>query len=162
MKKYVLTLIILFTPLLYSQSSVNAGTGAAIDIGAGSDISAGSRSGKFTGNGTFNGSPLTVDQIKLTTNPAQFSLSQNYPNPFNPTTTIQYVIPKAEHVTLKVYDEVGRKVATLVDELQQPGSYSIQFYSRQPTTDRRLASGVYLYRLTAGNFTEAKKLVLLK
>jgi len=59
--------------------------------------------------------------------PINFALEQNYPNPINPTSTIQYAIPKAEHVTLKVYDVLGREVATLVDKQQQAGSYSIKY-----------------------------------
>ncbi len=94
--------------------------------------------------------------------PTEFSLGQNYPNPFNPATTIKYSIPKAEHVTLKVYDELGRKVATLVDENKAAGSYSVQFSIQQTTNNRQLSSGIYFYRITAGSYSEVKKLLLLK
>ena len=88
--------------------------------------------------------------------PGEFMLNQNYPNPFNPTTTIQYAIPKSEHVTLKVYDEIGREVASLVDENKEAGRYNITF------NGSNLASGIYFYRLQAGKFSSIKKLILLK
>jgi hypothetical protein len=85
-----------------------------------------------------------------------FLLGQNYPNPFNPTTVIKYQLPKSRHVTLKVYDIIGKEVAVLVDEQKNAGSYQVTL------NDFRLASGVYLYQLKAGNFVETKKLILLK
>jgi Secretion system C-terminal sorting domain len=88
--------------------------------------------------------------------PAEFSLKQNYPNPFNPTTSIRYSIPRAEHVTLKIYDVLGKEAASLVDENKEAGSYNITFNASG------LASGIYYYRITAGEFTEVKKLMLLK
>lgn len=88
--------------------------------------------------------------------PLSFSLRQNYPNPFNPSTVIQYQLPKAVAVSLKVYNILGQEVAKLVDEFQQPGDYKITW------TPNNLASGVYFYRLQAGGFVETKKLVLLR
>ena len=88
--------------------------------------------------------------------PAQFRLDQNYPNPFNPSTTINYSLPKTGHVTLKVYDVLGKEVATLVNEEESSGNYHIQFNAN------KLASGVYFYRLSAGNSVTTKKLVLMK
>ena len=85
-----------------------------------------------------------------------FKLSQNYPNPFNPTTTIQYEIPNSGMVTLKVYDILGREVSTLVSQYENSGSYNVNFNAIN------LASGVYFYRLQAGNFIQTKKMVLLK
>ena len=90
--------------------------------------------------------------------PINFSLSQNYPNPFNPATTIRYNIPTAIHVTLKVYDILGNAVQTLVNKEQQPGSYNVLFAAGS----RRLASGVYFYRLQAGSFVNTKKMILLQ
>ncbi len=87
---------------------------------------------------------------------SSFELLQNYPNPFNPTTTISYELPTNSIVTLKVYDILGREVATLVDGTQSPGEYSIKF------DGSRFASGVYFYRLSAGNYTSIKKAVLMK
>ena len=88
--------------------------------------------------------------------PLNISLYQNYPNPFNPTTTINYEIPKSGLVTIKVFDELGREVATLVNEEKPVGRYSVNF------NGSNLTSGVYYYRLQAGNFTQTKKLILLK
>ncbi len=88
--------------------------------------------------------------------PPSYQLFQNYPNPFNPTTMISYQLPSQSHVTLKVFDLLGREVATLVDEMQQAGDKSVEFHAE------RLPSGVYFYRLQAGMFTETRKLVLLR
>ncbi len=85
-----------------------------------------------------------------------YILTQNYPNPFNPTTTISYSIPKPGLVTLKVYDILGREIATLVNENKLSGNYEIKFNASN------LASGIYFYQLHAGNFIETKKLILLK
>ena len=88
--------------------------------------------------------------------PEAFSLSQNYPNPFNPTTVISYQVPVSGQVTLKVYDMLGREIATLVNNKESAGSYSVKF------DGSRLASGVYFYRLQAGSFSQTKKLLLMK
>jgi len=90
--------------------------------------------------------------------PETFALQQNYPNPFNPSTKIRYDIPKQSsgETTLKVYDQLGREVATLVNEKLNPGSYEINW----DATD--YASGVYYYKLVSGSFTETKKMVLVK
>ena len=85
-----------------------------------------------------------------------FKLEQNYPNPFNPTTTIRYRIPETGLVTLKVYDILGREVATLVNEERISGSYEVEF------DGSNLSSGVYFYRMRAGDFIDTKKFVLIK
>ena len=90
--------------------------------------------------------------------PSGFVLEQNYPNPFNPATTIKYNIPKAAHVTLKVYNILGNVVKTLVNKEQQPGRYRVQFFA----DSRQLASGVYFYTLQAGSFVRTKKMILLQ
>lgn len=88
--------------------------------------------------------------------PTGFSLSQNYPNPFNPMTKIQYNIPRESKVSLKIYDILGRQVATLVDLRQGAGHYEINFDAS------KYASGVYIYRIIAGDFIQAKKMILMK
>jgi len=88
--------------------------------------------------------------------PSHYQLEKNFPNPFNPSTSIRYSISQTSKVVLKVFDVLGREVQTLVNAAQAPGQYTVVFNAR----DR--ASGVYFYQLTAGSFTETKKLVLLK
>ncbi len=91
-----------------------------------------------------------------THNPLAFKLSQNYPNPFNPTTRIDYTLPLDAHVSLKVYDILGREVLMLVDEFQSAGNKSVGLNAAS------LPSGVYFYRLQAGNLTAVNKMMLLK
>jgi len=88
--------------------------------------------------------------------PKFFLLEQNYPNPFNPTTTIRYDIPKLSHVTLVIYDILGRQVEELVNGEKTPGSYQAVFNASN------LPSDVYFYRLQAGTYHDTKKLLLLK
>ena len=88
--------------------------------------------------------------------PKTYSLEQNYPNPFNPTTMIQFGIPKASTVSLKLYDALGREVLTLADGVRQPGTYQVSFDAS------KYASGVYYYRLIAGSFDNIKRMLLLK
>ncbi|MFA5803282.1 MAG: Ig-like domain-containing protein [Melioribacteraceae bacterium] len=124
-----------------------------------------------TGGGSFNGkiffdeciSNIITDVHEEKIIPEEFHLAQNYPNPFNPSTTIQYTIPvetrrgeSLQHVILKVYDMLGREVATLVDEDKIPGNHEVKF------NGKGLASGMYIYRIQSGNFTDSKKLILLK
>jgi hypothetical protein len=85
-----------------------------------------------------------------------FNLSQNYPNPFNPSTTINYTIPKAGFVQLRVHDVLGREIAVLVNKNQQKGKYEVTFNASSFT------SGIYFYKLQSGSFTETKKLILLQ
>jgi hypothetical protein len=88
--------------------------------------------------------------------PQNHFLFQNYPNPFNPTTEIQFTIVDRQWTIVKVYDVLGSEVATLVNEVKGPGTYTVQFDGSY------LASGVYFYRLQAGDFTQAKRLMLLR
>lgn len=98
--------------------------------------------------------PSAVEQISGL--PKDFSLSQNYPNPFNPTTNIEYTIPEASFVQLKVYDILGNEVATLVNEEQSAGTYRADFIANN------LASGLYIAKLQAGNYSQTIKMSLLK
>ena len=111
---------------------------------------------------------ITAIDYKGTKFPKEFILYQNYPNPFNPSTTIKYSIPSTNSplqggaggglVTLKVFDILGREVATLVNEYQTAGEYSVQF----TTTNNQLPSGVYFYQLKVGDYLSIKKMILMK
>jgi photosystem II stability/assembly factor-like uncharacterized protein len=90
--------------------------------------------------------------------PVTYNLAQNYPNPFNPETTIRFSIPSQERISLKVYDILGKEVATLVNETLSAGTHAVRFSSN----NYRLASGVYFYVLKGENFMQTKKMVLLK
>ena len=97
-----------------------------------------------------------------------YKLYQNYPNPFNPATKIQYSIPVAAlseaevpKVRIVIYDIVGREIGTLVNEEQIPGNYEVEF-SIHSDNGRNLSSGIYYYQLTVNNFTETKKMLLIK
>ncbi len=88
--------------------------------------------------------------------PNEYSLEQNYPNPFNPLTNFEFQVADLVFVSLRVYDLLGREVAVLVDEVKPAGNYKITF------NGSNLASGIYLYRLAAGNFIQTRKMILLK
>jgi len=109
-----------------------------------------------------SGSIVNIDYMTFTSvtndklNPVSFNLQQNYPNPFNPSTTINYSLPQAGNISLTVYNAIGSKVATLVNEYKPAGNYSIQF------NGSNLASGIYLYTLESGTFSAVKKLILMK
>ena len=110
----------------------------------------------------FFTSPTGIDS-ELNELPTEFSLSQNYPNPFNPSTTIKYQISAvknlhaaSQHVQLKVYDVLGKEVATLVNKAQNPGYYKVNFDANN------LTSGIYYYQLKVGSFVETKKMIILK
>ena len=106
---------------------------------------------KTTTGGVVTGFTQTSSEI-----PDKFSLSQNYPNPFNPSTQINYELPITNYVSLKVYDNLGNEVETLVAEKQNTGSYSVDFNATS------LPSGIYFYKLTTEKFSETKKMILIK
>ena len=88
--------------------------------------------------------------------PEKVYLYQNYPNPFNPVTTIGYALPAALHLSLKVFDLLGREVATLMNKVKQPGTHTVTWDASG------FSSGVYFYRLSSGTFTDVKRLILLR
>ena len=124
---------------------------------------------RITSDGNTLGQGWWVDDIKLTnyclgtvgvpevTNiPKTFAVEQNYPNPFNPVTVIKYQVPQPVNVSIKVFDLLGKEVASLVNEKKEPGYYEASF------DGSNLASGLYFYRIKAGNFVETKKMMLIK
>ena len=88
--------------------------------------------------------------------PKRFELYQNYPNPFNPVTKIKYAVPKPTHVRVEIYNVLGQRVRTLVNEEKQPGYYTIDFNAGS------LSSGFYIYRLEASGFSSVKKMIVTK
>jgi hypothetical protein len=103
----------------------------------------------------FNIPPISIESISKNV-PAKFILYQNYPNPFNSSTIIEYDIPENNYVELIIYDVLGREVKTLVNEYKKVGSYSVKF------DGSNLASGLYFYKIEAGNYVETKKMVMIK
>lgn len=131
------------------------------------DIDASSKKIIFGGSFTFVGNNpsssiaiydilTSIDYHDTQNKVTDYYLGQNYPNPFNPTTTIKFSIPKESIVKIKVYDILGREIATLVNEQKSTGNYSVQFKGSS------LSSGVYFYQIQAGDFVDTKKMILLK
>jgi hypothetical protein len=110
------------------------------------------------GRGIFKGSrdPAPINRADQGNQPSIYELAQNYPNPFNPTTTIEYNLPVTEHVILKVYNAAGQQITTLVDSYKKAGRHRIVF------DGKNLSTGLYFYSITAGSFTDSKKLLLIK
>jgi hypothetical protein len=100
--------------------------------------------------------PTAVEETEAV--PASYSLSQNYPNPFNPETVISYQLPVSGKVRLSITDLLGREVALLVDEVQSAGTHSAKFSG----TNSAVSSGVYFYKIQTENFTQVKKMLLMK
>lgn len=113
---------------------------------------------------TADGDTVTDDEPAAKTTgelPEGFSLNQNYPNPFNPTTNISFVLPQAEEVRLEIFNVRGQRVARLLDQTMSAGEHTIEWNG---TTDggSHVASGVYFYRISAGEYTDTRKMTLLK
>lgn len=105
----------------------------------------------------FNGTYEYSSEVKLNnTVPSDYSLLQNFPNPFNPSTRINFSVPQTSHVVLKVYDAAGREAATLMNRNIAAGNYAVDFNASG------LASGIYYYTITAGSFSNTKKMILIK
>ena len=117
------------------------------------------------GNGVFS-STVSPDGGRLGTSydgfiPEFFSLHQNYPNPFNPSTRIRYDLREETHVSLTVYDMLGKQITSIVSESQSAGVRTV-IWDGTDASGRNVSAGVYLYRIQAGTFTETRKMVLLK
>ncbi len=142
-----------------SWTAVNSG----LPIGNSSYVRALTSMGTYLFAGTDDGvwrrplsEMITSVEPAIRELPSVFLLSQNYPNPFNPTTTIRYTLPHRSHVTLTVYNTLGQKIAELINADTGAGYHEVKF------DGSRLASGMYVYRLQAGDYLAAKKLILLK
>lgn len=161
-----------------SQSSVNIWEKVGFVSGNGTSSQASHYSfvDKKVGHGThfyrlaqidFDGTVTYSREIEVNVElPIKFALEQNYPNPFNPSTIISWQMPVRSQVTLRLYDMLGREVKTLVNEIKEAGFYKYELNASTLTsgvsTKGGYASGVYFYRLTAGNFTSTKKMILLR
>jgi hypothetical protein len=119
------------------------------------DIDGNVRSAERPYKGAFESDAITTSMESLQT-AQEFKLNQNYPNPFNPSTTINFVLPTASNVTLQVFTVTGQLVATLVNESRAAGEHSVNFNASN------LSSGVYIYRITAGSFTQTQRMTLVK
>ncbi|MBI5470744.1 MAG: T9SS type A sorting domain-containing protein [Ignavibacteriae bacterium] len=162
------------TPDLHIDSTIASpiNAGATPIAGITSDFDGQTRSATTPDIGADEIGPITdVNDQTLLQAPTTYALYQNYPNPFNPSTTIRFQIPEIRgqtsevgRVTLKVYDVLGKEVATLVNENLPAGTYETTFDVRQTNGGQAngLASGVYFYRLTAGGVSDSKRLLLLK
>ena len=93
--------------------------------------------------------------------PVEFALRQNYPNPFNPITTLRYDLPEQTHVNITVYDMLGRKVRTILNQQQDPG-YKSLIWDATNDYGKPVSAGIYLYQIQAGEYISTKKMVLLK
>ena len=107
------------------------------------------------GNWILKNTTIVTDLDDVTI-PIEYSLEQNYPNPFNPSTTIEFSLPKTGNVTLKVFNVLGKEVASLINGQVESGKHKVNFDASN------LNSGVYFYRIDAGNFIDTKKMILLK
>jgi hypothetical protein len=140
---------------------VVSGAGGAT---GGTDVFAGTLSDPWSSSSVLNGGvyrrPLSEIVAGVSPSrsevPALFRLEQNYPNPFNPSTTIRYALPGRSYVTLSVFSTLGQHVATLVNGSQEAGSHEVRF------DGSGLASGMYFYRLSAGEYAGTKRLMLIR
>ena len=107
------------------------------------------------------GDPNDVDQSEQVNLPEAFNVIQNYPNPFNPLTTIEYNVPSRTQVTIEVFNVLGQKVRTLVNETKSAGSYRTE-WDGIDDAGKPVSTGVYLYRFSAGDVVQTKKMMLLK
>ena len=117
--------------------------------------------GEVMVRGASNGAQQVQVRNTAAELPASFGLSQNYPNPFNPTTVIKYQLPSPVSVEVVVYNLLGEKVATLVDEVQAAGYYTIQWNGRN-SRNIAVPTGMYIYTMKAGDFSSVKKMMLVK
>ena len=157
MKRLLFIIVLLIAAEAGSQSVLTYGSGTSVGVLTGADLCADIKygSGILYGGGTFCSGSIIINTIS-TEIPDKFDIQQNYPNPFNSVTVIKYQLPKSVYVTLVVYDGLGREVDVMLAGKQNPGYYEATFDGSQ------LSSGIYFYKITAGDFTDTKKLLLIK
>jgi parallel beta-helix repeat protein len=140
------------SPVIDAGSPQYADSLVACEWGLGTELS---DMGAYGGGAPA--SPTAIgDDDEIVATPSEFFVVRNYPNPFNATTTISYQLPEASHVKIEIYDDLGRKVRTLVDEAQSAGSHDVAWNASE------VASGLYFYRIQADNYEVTRKMALLK
>ena len=117
----------------------------------------GTHLGHYTLISRGSGKPLTINELNSI--PTSYSLNQNYPNPFNPETRIHYDLPEGGHVSLVVYDLLGREIIKLVDQIQSPGRYNI-LWKGDDAFGNPVSSGIYIYQMNSGPFKHTKKMII--
>jgi hypothetical protein len=116
----------------------------------------------MTGSATVNeNAGKSLEKLVIRQIPAEFKLSRNYPNPFNPTTNISFQLPENSKVTIAVYDILGNRVRTLVNENKAAGYYTVQWNGLNDN-GMSLSSGTYFYQIQAGQYISTKKMLLIK
>jgi hypothetical protein len=142
------------------QSTDNGGNWSVMNTGYTNEVRCLIKKDNYLYAGTFGDGvyryPVTASAVSDVHVPSSFAIEQNYPNPFNPLTQIEFSIPQSSHVTLKVYDVLGKEIATLVNSEKEIGTYTTTWNAQN------CPSGVYFYRLTAGSYTLTKKLLLMR
>lgn len=123
--------------------------------------SSGSVAALYVIRATISTGPVGVDDNLIELIPSAYNLEQNYPNPFNPETVISFSLPKAGNVKIKIYDVLGNEIRTLIDEERLAGKHNI-YWNSTDNFGKRVSSGVYFYTIIADNFTQTKKMVLMK
>jgi hypothetical protein len=159
MKRLLFIIVLLFATEAGSQSVLTYGAGTSVGVFTGADLCANIKfgSGILYGSGTFCACSIIINTIS-TEIPDRFDMQQNYPNPFNPTTKIKFDIAthSVGQTFLSVFDLRGREITTLVNEQLQPGTYEVTF------DGSNLPSGVYFYKLSSGDYSDTKKMILMK
>ena len=168
-KTLIILTSLLITNPVGSQSVLSLGSGTSMGITTGANLCANTINGQgiLYGGGTICGGLVAIEPVVSNELPLSFDMSQNYPNPFNPATKIRFSIPASQiewsRVSLTIYDILGNQIAVLVNRQLQPGTYEIDF------DGENYSSGIYYYRLnvsqagsSAGDFTQTKKMVLIK
>ena len=144
----------------YDSPCIDAGMPSVLDSLLDCDWGLGSERSDMGAYGGGAGA-VGIDE-PISTIPAEISLSQNYPNPFNASTIIKYELPRQLQVTIEIYDILGRKITTLQDGLQPAGYHQATWPPRTFGRGEDVASGVYFYKLQAGDYIESKKMILVK
>jgi len=157
MKIIILAVCLLITVHINSQSVLTLGSSTSMGVLTGSNLCVNiiGGTGILYGGGSICGGLVAIETV-LAEIPDKFELSQNYPNPFNPVTNIKIRLPETGMVNLIVFDVAGKFVASLVSGELSAGVYNVGFDASV------LSSGTYFYRIEAGDFTDVKKMVLLK